>query len=75
MGYMSAVQVVDLARSRFYRSYMKIETEYSIANICHCIQQKKPKIPTKAPIESITTTATFVIVSICVDISKPVSSY
>ena len=64
MGHLGADRVVDLARSRFYWSYMQQEIEYFIANKCRCIQQKKPRIPPKAPIESITTTAPFGMVSI-----------
>ena len=59
MGHLGVDRVVDLARSRFYWPYMQREIEYFIANSCHCIQQKKPQIPTRAPVESITTTAPF----------------
>ena len=61
MGHLGADRVVDLARSRFYWPYMQEEIEYFIANKCRCIQQKKPQIPPKAPME---TTAPFEIVSI-----------
>lgn len=64
MGHLGADRVVDLARSRFYWPYMQEEIEYFIANKCHCIQQKKPQISPRAPMESITTTAPFEMVSI-----------
>ena len=64
MGHLGADRVVDLARSRFYWPYMQEEIEYFIANKCHCIQQKKPNITPRAPMESITTTAPFEMVSI-----------
>ena len=64
MGHLGADRVVDLARSRFYWPYMQEEIEYFIANKCHCIQQKKPNITPRAPMESKTTTAPFEMVSI-----------
>ena len=64
MGHLGADRVVDLARSRFYWPYVQEEIEYFIANQCRCIQQKKPQTPPKAPMESITTTVPFEMVSI-----------
>ena len=64
MGHLGADRVVDLARSRFYWPYMQREIEYFIAKKYRCIQQKKPQIPTRAPMESIETTAPFEMVSI-----------
>ena len=63
IGHHGADRVVDLARSRFYWPYMQEEIEYFIANKCRCIQQK-PQIPPKVPMERITTTAPFEMVSI-----------
>ena len=64
MGHLGADRVVDLARSRFYWPYMQEEIEYFIANKCRCIQQKKPQTSPRAPMENITTTAPFEMVSI-----------
>ena len=64
MGHLGADRVVDLARSWFYWPYMQKAIEYFIANKCRCIQQKKPQTHPRAPMESITTTSPFEMVSI-----------
>ena len=64
MGHLGADRVVDLARSRFYWPYIQEEIAHFIANKCRCIQHKKPQIPPRAPMESITTTAPFEMKSI-----------
>ena len=40
------------------------EIKYFTSNTCRCIQQKKPQGPPKAPMERITKTTPFVMVSI-----------
>ena len=64
LGHPGVDRVVDLARSRFYWPYMQQEIAYFITNKCSCIQHKKPGTPVRAPMESITTTAPFEMVSI-----------
>ena len=64
LGHLGVDRVVDLARSRFYWPYMQQEIAYFITNKCSCIQHKKPGTLVRAPMESITTTAPFEMVSI-----------
>ena len=64
MGHLGVDRVLDLARSRFYWPRMQQDITYFITNKCGCIRHKKPSTSVRAPMESITTTAPFEMVSI-----------
>ena len=59
MGHLGVERVEDLVRSRFYWPKMHNDVEHYITRQCGCIVSKKPTVPKRAPISSITTTAPF----------------
>ena len=64
MGHLGATRVVQLARERFYWPGMESDITHFVTNICSCLKQRKPNLPTCAPLNSITTSAPFELVSI-----------
>ena len=64
MGHLGAERVLDLARQRFFWPRMQTDIEHFIKNVCSCVKQKRPAIPTRAPLQPIITTSPFEMVSI-----------
>ncbi len=64
MGHLGSEKVVDLARKRFYWTYMAKDIEHFIQKKCPCIKSKKPNVPDRAPLKPVVSTHPFEMVSI-----------
>lgn len=64
MGHLGSERVVSLARDRFYWPHMQNDIEHYISNVCQCIKRKTPTLKQRAPLEPITSTAPFELISI-----------
>ena len=64
MGHLAAERTVDLARDRFYWPHMERYIETYISEQCSCLASKKPARLPRAPMQSISTSEPFELVSI-----------
>ena len=64
MGHLGTEKVINLALQHFYWPYMQSDIEFFIGNVCRCVKQKIPATKTQAPLQPITTTSPFELVSI-----------
>ena len=63
MGHLGADRVVELARQRFYWSFVRADITHYVTKVCHCLKQRKPATHVSAPLQLIISTAPFQLVS------------
>ena len=51
MGHLGTERAFDLAHQRFFWLRMKADIDHTIKNVCSCVKQKRPVIPTRAPLQ------------------------
>ena len=56
LGHLGADRVLELARKGFYWPRMKQTIEHYVTKQCRCMIARKPNVPDKAPLSSITST-------------------
>ena len=66
MGHLQlgAEKVTNLARQRFYWPRMQSDIEFYISKACRCLKQRVPALKPRAPLQPITTSSPFELVSI-----------
>ena len=64
MGHLGLERVLALARERFCWPNMRKDIDHYILNICCCLKQKRPNLPSRAPLQPIVTTAPMQLLSI-----------
>lgn len=63
MGHLGPDRVIALAQERFYWPFMRADISHYVTQVCRCLKQKRPAKHTRAPLQPITTTAPFQLVS------------
>lgn len=64
MGHLGADRVYHLARERFYWPNMERDITHFVTKVCPCLKQRRPNIPTRAPMQHLSSTAPFDLISI-----------
>ena len=64
MGHLGVECVVNLTRDWFYWPQIQSDISHYINNVCKCVKQKRPAHQLRAPLQSITSSAPFELVSI-----------
>lgn len=64
MGHLGADRVIALARERFYWPGMQDDITHFVTKVCHCIKQRRPQLPTRAPLQHLTSTSPFELISV-----------
>ena len=64
MGHLGAEKMTNLARQCFYWPRMQSDIEFYISKVCCCLKQRVPALKPRAPLQPITTSSPFELVSI-----------
>lgn len=75
MGHLGASRVFQLARDRFYWPRMHKDIETYCTRICSCLKQKRPGKENRAPMQHLSSSAPFELISIDFMHLEPSSGY
>ena len=76
MGHLGAEKVINLARQRFYWPHMQSDIEFFISKVCRCLKQRVPALKPRDPLQPITTSSPFELVSIdCLHLERSSGGY
>ena len=64
MGHLGPERVYQLSKDRFYWPFMKNDIEHFIHNCCRCVKQKPKHLPTREPLQPITSSSPFDLISV-----------
>ena len=64
MRHLGTERVLQLARERFYWPHMQRDITHFVTQVCSCLKQRRPNLPTRAPLQPIVTNAPFELISI-----------
>ena len=64
VGHLGVERVVNLTRDRFYWPQMQSNISHYINSVCKCVKQKRPAHRLRTPLQSITSSAPFELISI-----------
>ena len=64
MGHLGTERVLQLARERFYWPHMQRDSTHFVTRVCSCLKQRRPNLPTRAPLQPIVTNEPFELISI-----------
>ena len=64
MRHLGPERVYQLSKDRFYWPFMKNDIEHLIHNCCRCVKQKPKHLPTREPLQPITSSSPFDLISV-----------
>ena len=64
MGHLGSERVYQLARERFYWPNMQRDINHYVTSCCPCVKDKQPRLQTRSPLESLTSSSPFELLSV-----------
>ena len=64
MGHLGPERVYQLSKDRFYWPFIQNDIGHFIHNCCRCVKQKPKHLPTRKPLQLITSSSPFDLISV-----------
>ena len=64
MGHLGSERVYQLARERFYWPNMRNDINHFVTSCCPCVKDKRPQYQTRSPLQSLSSSAPFELLSV-----------